>query len=154
MAQKDAAMHGLGDGLMQLTFSHMTAHFDLILRFCLAAATVEKSEGTDAGKREKAEKDRCWRDLRMVAYRICVGADAWRRLCGELKIDPDLLLGRLPGYRAMELAEEAARLYAFTPEEAAAFARKSGGEGAEIPTVEGSAQAMREFIDQRIAWWG
>jgi hypothetical protein len=90
----------------------------------------------------------------MVAYRICVGTDAWKRLCGELKIEPEMVLGRLPGYHAIQLAEEAARPYAFTPEEAAAYLLKSGGEGVELPTVEGSAKEMREFIDQRIAWWG
>jgi hypothetical protein len=28
------------------------------------------------------------------------------------------------------------------------------GDAAARPTVEGSAKEMREFIDQRIRWWG
>jgi hypothetical protein len=144
-----ADYYGLADGLMRVTFSHMIVHFDLIVRFVLAAATVEKLEGTDVGKRKKAEKD-----LRMLGYRICVGADAWKRLCSEVKVEPEMLLGHLPGYGAMRAAEETARMFALTPEEAAACLRKSEGEEAELPTVEGSAKEMRQFIDERRVWWG
>jgi hypothetical protein len=146
--------YGLGDGLMQLSSSHMIAHLDLILEFWLGVSMVVKLDATGAGKKQEAERDHFWSVVRMVAYRICVGADAWRRLCGELKIGPETLLRRLPGYQAMQRTEEAARLYAFTSEEAVAYLRQSGGEGAEPPTVEESGKAMRDFIDQRVAWWG
>jgi hypothetical protein len=144
---------GIADGLMRLSVSHLMVQLDLTVVFCLAADMVDKLDATDSGKKKKAERNRFWTILRLVAFRICVGADAWKRLCGELKIEPEMVLGHLPGYYAIQLVEKAARPYAFTPEEAAAYLRKSGGEGAELPTVEAAAKEMREFIDRRIRWW-
>ncbi len=85
---------------------------------------------------------------------FCVEADAWKRLCGELNIDPEALLRDLPCYDTMRRTEEAARLLAGTPEEAMAQLRRLGIEDAEAPTVEEAAKAMRAFIDQCVAWWG
>ena len=95
-----------------------------------------------------------WASARLAAYRLCVEADAWKRVCGELNIDPEALLRDLPGYDTLRRTEEAARLSAWTPEEATAQLRRLGPADTEAPTVEGAARAMRQFIDQRVAWWG
>lgn len=144
----------LGEGLLHLSHIHMIEHLDLVLKFWLGAYIVKTSDGPGADKKEKAEGDRFWSEVRMTAYRICVEADAWRRLCGELKIDPEALFRDLPGYEAMQATEEAARRSAFTPEEAAAYLRQSRGEGTELPTIEKSAKVMRDFINERAAWGG
>jgi hypothetical protein len=91
--------------------------------------------------------------IRLTAYRIRVEADAWKRLFGELKIDPEVLLRDLPGYDEVRRSEQHARIAACPPEEAAGLLRRYGPEGAAIPTVEEAARAMRDFIDQRVAWW-
>ena len=38
-------------------------------------------------------------------------------------------------------------------DEAAACLRRLGAGDAKVPTIEGSFQAMRAVIDQRVAWW-
>jgi hypothetical protein len=144
--------HSLGDALMHMAVSHMIAQVEPILGFWLAAGMVLKLEASNAGKKEKTKRDQFWQGLRMAAYRICVGADAWRRLCGELHIDPETLHRDLPGYQTMQRTEETARHYAFTSDEAAAYLRQSGGEGAAPPTVEESAKAMWDSVYKRMAW--
>jgi len=49
--------------------------------------------------------------------------------------------------------EQAARLLPLTGDEAAACLRRLGAGDAKVPTIEGSFQAMRAVIDQRVAWW-
>jgi hypothetical protein len=106
----------------------------------------------DEGDEARAERMRAC--ARVAAYAFCVQADAWKRLCGDLKIDPEALLRDLPCYETLRQTEELARAAVCTPEEATAQLRRRGPEDAEAPTVEGTARAMRAFIDQRVAWWG
>jgi hypothetical protein len=94
-----------------------------------------------------------WDRGHMAGYRLCVEADAWKRLHGELHFDPESLLRHLRGREALRLAEETARRFPWTAEEAAAYLRRKAPADAEVPTVAAAVQAMRGFIDQHVAWW-
>ena len=145
--------HGLGDGLLLLSLYHAIGQLELGLMYWQVSAYAAEWEEFIVDAKDKARAERMWAGARLAAYRFCVEADAWRRLCGELRIDPETLLRDLPCYDTLRRTEEAARLLACTPEEATAHLQRLGPTDAEAPTVEGAARAMRDFIDRRVAWW-
>ena len=145
--------YGLGDGLLLLSLFHMIGQLELGLLYWQVSGLAAQWEEFIVDKEDEARAERMRGCTRFVAYRFCVEADAWKRLCGELKIDPEALLRDLPCYGTLRRTEEAARLLAWTPEEATDQLRRLGPADAEAPTIEGAARAMREFIDQRVAWW-
>ena len=65
-----------------------------------------------------------------------------------------LLLKHLPGYETLTRAEEVARLMAFTPEEATAWARQTNGDSAVVPTSDAVVASMREFLERHSGRWG
>jgi hypothetical protein len=146
--------HGLGDGLLLLSLLHMIGQLHLGLLYWRGSELAAEWQEFARGKEDKARGDRLWGLVRMAAYRIVIESDGWRRLCGELKIDPEALLRDMPAYEELRRTEEAARLAAYTAEEAADYLRRSGGREAEPPTAEDAARAMRDVIDRRVAWWG
>jgi hypothetical protein len=124
--------HGLGEGLFLLSLFHMIGQLHRGLSFWLGAGLGGLGDESRAFKfkRYKGEASRIWELARVVAYRMVVEADAWRRLCGELRIGPEVLLKDLPGYEEMQRTEEAARLAACTAEEATP---SCGGPGIKRP---------------------
>jgi hypothetical protein len=90
----------------------------------------------------------------MLANLLVVNAEGWRRFCSEMRVDGDLLLRELPGYQTLARAEEVGRIMAFTPEEAAAWARQTNGGSAEVLTVDTLVASMREFLDRQVERWG
>ena len=145
--------YSVGEGLLLLALFHMIEQLDLGLVFWQAQGLAADWEECAAGKQERARVARLWDGIRMAGYRLCIEADAWRRLCAELKIDAEALLRDLRGYDAVRRTEKAARVSLWTPEEAAAYLRRLGVDDPQPPTVEGASKAMRDFIDQRVAWW-
>jgi hypothetical protein len=146
--------HGLGDGLLLLALFHLIGQLERGLIYWHTSATAVDWEECPARHQDHGRAERLWAVARMTAYRLCVEADAWTQFCSELHIDPEALLRDLPGYDTLRLTQEAARLLLWTAEEAATYLRRLGPPGAQPPTVEGAAKAMRDFIDQRVAWWG
>jgi hypothetical protein len=145
--------HGLGEGLLLLSLFHVIGQLDLGLRFWHLQGVADDGEDVAVGKGEPARAHRLGDLIRLTAYRLCVEADGWRRLCADLNVDPEALLCDLPCQDALRLTEQAARTVRWSPEEAAAYLRRLGPADAEPPTSEGAAQAMRQFIDRRVAWW-
>jgi hypothetical protein len=146
--------HGLGEGLLLLSLFHTIGQLERGLTYWHIAGTVADWEAFPLDKEDKDRAERLWGVARMTAYQLCVEADAWTRLCAELQIDPATLLRDLPCYDTLQRTLEAARLFAGTPEEATAYLRELGRVDAEAPTVEAATRALREFLDQRVAWWG
>ena len=146
--------HGLGDGLLLLSLFHVIGQLELGLLYWRVSALADHWQELVVNEADEARAERIWACTRFVAYRLCVEADAWRRLCGELKIDPEALLRDLPCHDALRRFEELARLMACTAEEATAQLRRLGPADAEAPTVERAVGAMRAFIDSRVKWWG
>jgi hypothetical protein len=146
--------HGLGDGLFLLSLFHMIGQLHFGLLFWQGTGIAALCDEGPVCKKFRHNTERLWNLTRMVAYRIGVQADGWKRLCDELRIGPELLLRDLQGYEEVQRSEEAARRVAFSAEEAAAFLRRSGDKAGEPQTAEQAAKAMRDFINQRAAWWG
>ena len=145
--------HGLADGLFVLTLFHVIGQLDTSVAFWHALAQAIDSETPPARPKDRELADRLWDLARVAGYKVSVQADAWKRLHAELNADSESLLRHLRGHEAVKLAEETARRFPWTAEEAAAYLRRVGPADAEVPTVETAVQAMREFIDQQVAWW-
>jgi len=154
MALRLPDYHGLSEGLSLLSLFHVIEQLNLGLLFWHAQGMATDCEASPASAADRARAERLWDLAHMAGYRLCVEAEAWRRLHAELHIDPDTLLRIQPGYQAMQLTEKAARLLLWTPAEAAAYLRRLGRGDAEPPTVEGAVKQLREFLDWRVAWWG
>jgi hypothetical protein len=141
--------HGLADALSDAALMHQLKVLDLVALFLQASASEEQS--VPLADREQGER---WtRIVRLAAYLITARVDAWRRLCGELGIDPEVLLEDLPGYTTVEGSEQAARALAFTAEEVAAFLREGGDEEVWPVTAETYLAGLREFLDGRERCW-
>jgi hypothetical protein len=78
----------------------------------------------------------------------------WRLFCAEHGFPPELLWAELPGYGTVRRAERTAQAAAFTPEGAAAHAKRRGRADCEPPTAEGVAAGLREALRVRADWWG
>jgi hypothetical protein len=99
-------------------------------------------------------KQRLEASLRLVAGRYCAHVDGWSRFCEGLKIEADSFLKELPAYKTLREGEEAARLVAFTTEEAEAFLRGSGHDDLRLPTGEELGSQWRRDLDHLTALWG
>ena len=146
--------HGLGEGLLFLSLFHTINQLDLAVLFWHAQGLSSEWEQIAVDANDRARSERMWDMIQLLAYRLCVEADAWRLLWGDMHVDPETLLRDLPCYSTIQLAERAARGIVCTPDEAATiFGRIVPGNG-KLPTVEASVQMMRAIIDDRVAWWG
>jgi hypothetical protein len=142
--------HGLADALSDAALMHMLEVLHLVALFLHASASEERS----VPPADREQDERWTRIVRLAAYLITARVDAWRRLCGELGIDPEVLLKDLPGYATVEGSEQAARALAFTAEEVAAFLRGGGGKEVRPVTAETYLAELREFLEGRERWWG
>ena len=86
--------------------------------------------------------------------RLIFMRDGWRRVCAEFQVDPELLLNDVPAYDTVKRSEEAARLVAFSVEEARAWLRKTSTATEEVVTAEAEAAAIWGFVNSREQWWG
>ena len=91
--------------------------------------------------------------VKALAYVLVIKVDGWKRFCSEFNADSDFLMRKLPGFGTVQSAEEAARLMAFTPDEATAWARQRGGETADAPTAEDVAVSLWEFVNSWAKRW-
>jgi hypothetical protein len=145
---------GLGEGLILLNLFHLIGQLDLGVLFWHAQAQAADDEAAPAGHPDRERADRLWDVARMMGYKLCVEADAWRQLHAELHLDPDGLHRNLPAYGTLQLIERAARVVPWTAEQAAAYLKRLGPRDAAVPTAEGALKAMRAVLDQRVQWWG
>jgi len=125
--------YGLWEGLTLLSVAHHTLQLDRVCRLFSATGLLM------AGKIKRDEP------LRMLAFQLVTDADAWRLFSAELHLDPDAILRHLPGCDLVRDLEEAARRFAFSPEEALAYMR-SQDENAEAAAGKTPA-APREHMD-------
>jgi hypothetical protein len=146
--------HGLGEGLLFLSLFHTMEQLDLGLLFWHAQGMATEYEEFPVDQGDKARADRLWDATRLLAYKLCIQADAWKCFFAELQIDPETLLRDLPCYSTLQLTERAARAMVCTAEEAVELLRRVIPGDGELPTVERAVKVMRAIIDQRVAWWG
>jgi hypothetical protein len=145
--------YGLAEGLRSLAVLHVARMLDLAARYWHASGLLAQ-EADFRGRAGKAERARRLGAARMLAHLLVVNAEAWRHFCSEMQLDGDLLLKHLLGHETLTRAEEVARLMAFTPEEATAWARQTNGESAVVPTSDAVVASMREFLERHSGRWG
>ena len=148
--------HALGEALELLSLFHLAQLLDLATRHWHASGVLGQDGwmSEDQDEETEAREGRLVSSVRLLAYLFTVHADAWRGLCSELKIDADVLVSDLPGYDTVRLTERAARVLAFTADEATAWLRRDGDDTAQVVTVDAAVASLREFLDDRVAWWG
>jgi hypothetical protein len=145
--------YGLAEGLRSLALLHVAAMLDLAARYWHASGLLAQ-EGDFRRRAGQAERVGRLGAARMLAYLLVVNADGWRRFCSEMRVDGDLLLTSLPGYETLTRAEQVGRVMAFTPEEAAAWARQAEGDSAGALTGDVVVASMREFLERQVDRWG
>ena len=134
--------HGLSEGLTLLVMFQVMTLLELAVSYWQLSGMLAQGELV-------ADDD----GVRLAAYLIVANVDAWNRLAGELKIDPETLLRDMgPTYEMLKRTEAAARAIAFTLTEAEAHMQKVTGEPA-IVTAESIAGGMRLFLEARIKFW-
>ena len=113
-------------------------------------------------KRNRRRRRRLRNGLRMLAYCCVTCAEGWKLLCVWLHMDPEAILGDMPGQETVLRIVAEAHLAAFGAEEAAAYmrarkeaapAREAGtperGRSYHVDTAEDVARAMRESLEVR-----
>ncbi len=145
--------YGLCDSIRQLSLFHMTEKLDHALVFSTQLGLWLKYE-TSTEFEDRIMTERLRRRAHLTGYKLCVEADAWKLVCAEMHIEPDVLLKRLCGFETVRKFEEIARsLPLWTPEETATYLKNMGEDESKMPTVEKAAQSMRDFIQHRVEWW-
>jgi hypothetical protein len=145
--------HGLNDGLVFLTFFHVIGQLERGLLYWQLTGTAADWEEFTVGPKDQERIERLWKIARLVAYRLGVEADGWTRFCEDLHIDGEALLRDLPCYDTLQRTQQAARALAWTADEAADCLRRLCPGDAALPTAEGVARALRQFLDESVAWW-
>jgi hypothetical protein len=155
MALRLPDYHGLGEGLFLASLFHLIGVLDVAALFWLTQGRLAEWQ---AWADEKEDEDdwlnRMDAKVRMLAYVLTAKRDGWRRFCAELPVDPELLLNDVPAYDTVKRSEEAARLLAFSVDEARAWLRKTSTATAEVVTAESEAAAIGGFVNSREKWWG
>jgi hypothetical protein len=144
--------HGLAEGLFISVVFHVMAQLERMAIFWNGEGLVE-SWHTFGSKEQTAKAEQLADLVRMMGRTITVEAEGWKRFCTELHVDPETLLRDLPVYDTLKRGEEAARIVAFSDEEAGAFLRKELGEDTIPRNVEDSAKEMRTFLDKWHERW-
>jgi hypothetical protein len=154
---------GLYLGLLQLGTLHLLEqlHWGAV---CWQSALVRAEADRDPGGRSGGVP--AFAASRMIAYRCLVHAEGWRLFCGELGIDPDVLLRDLPGFDEVRRLHEQAREVAYTEAEARTFLRRAyrrrdsagaasaePGQSPEPETAAGVAASMRRFLRDTADDW-
>jgi hypothetical protein len=151
MALRLPDYHGLGEELFLASLFHLIGVLDVTALFWLTQGRLAEWQAwTD----EDELLNRMDAKVRMLAYVLTVKLDGWRRFCAEFQIDPDLLLHDLSGYETTKRSEEAARLLAFSVDEARAWLRRTSTATAEVMTAESESAAIGGFVKSREKWWG
>jgi hypothetical protein len=151
---------GLLEALIELAHFYLLGQLDLAVLFGEAMMLREQPL---PGPRPKPLEPL----LRMLAYRMMIGADGWQQLSSELMIDPEVLVRELPGYARVCRVTAQARELAFSAAEARAYLHETGkrrrgdGEGPpgasaqwRLSTAADAAQELRAHLQRRLALWG
>lgn len=145
--------HGLADAVQLVSLWHAATLLDLAATFWRVSEHRTEAD-FDRSPEGKARRRRVNDVVRVIAYVLVVNLDAWKELCAELKIDPDVFLRLCPGFETIGQADTEARQAAFSAEEVRAWVRKTRGDGgAEIRTTETVLRDLREALDAHAQMW-
>jgi hypothetical protein len=140
------------EGIGFVSLLYMVRQLDLACLYWQTAGVLESysADGVDAHSRRPC--DRLYRVMRGLGYVLRTHAEAWRRLCEELAIDPDALTRGLWGRDALARALDAAESDACTADEMrrSVQARDPAGE---VVTVESSLAGLRQVLDWCVGRW-
>jgi hypothetical protein len=152
MALRLPDYHGLGEGLLLASLFHLIGVLDVTALFWLTQGRLAEWTAL-SDKDEDDSLNRLDAKVRMWAYVLTAKRDGWRRFCAEVPVDPELLLQDMCGYETVKRSEEAARLLAFSVDEAREWLRGTSTATAEVVTAESDAAAIWGFVNSREKWW-
>lgn len=147
--------HGRAEGMQLVSLLHMLELLDAAALYLQASGMLAEWAAFAALTKEEedAPTKRLRATVKTFAYLFMVKVEGWKRFFSEFNVDPDLLMKDLPGFATVQSTEEAARLTAFTPDEATAWARQRGGETAGVPTAEDVAVSLSAFVNEWAKRW-
>jgi hypothetical protein len=145
--------YALAEGMLLAGLFHMINQLDRIALYWQAQGIADRYWELATSEEEQAKAERVSGSISLLAYRITVEAEAWKRFCADLQLDPEAQLRGLPSYDTLKRGEEGAALVACDPEQAEALFRRAGRQDCALPSVEDAAKAMRAFLDCRVARW-
>jgi hypothetical protein len=137
--------YGWAEGLHQASMFHLLELLDAAALYWQVGGILAEWAALTEGEEDTPTK-RLRATVKAFAYLLTIKIDGWKRFCSEFNVDSDMLIKNLPGFATVQRTEEAARLTAFTPDEANAWVRQLGGETAEVPTAEDVAVSLSEFV--------
>lgn len=159
---------GLAEGFKDLAQLYLIQQLDLAAFYweCMAVLESAPPSNTRASRHTQQREKRLGKEMKMLAYRYIIRADGWKLLCAELRVASDFLVAGMPGYQAVQHMEQVARPLAFTAEQAIAYLRRmsdidqpaqegttAGQRVYRISTADDVAQAMKEFLSERLDAW-
>ena len=118
---KVADCYGLIQGLEWLASYYLLNQLDLVVHYQTAMIGSTEERPSLGAKKMKTDADRLWKIAQWYAYWFLVTADAWKRVCAEMMIDPEIPLRDNPGYENVKRLESVLRQSAFSAEEAADY---------------------------------
>jgi hypothetical protein len=145
--------HGLAEALLLASMLHLLRLLDLAALYWQMGGLLEQWEAFADEDDDHPPPRRLRATVGMFAYVFTAKLDGWRRFCAGRQLDPEALMNDLPGYDTVKRTEEAARIMACTPEEAAAWLRERGDEAAQAPTAESVAASLVAWVENWEATW-
>lgn len=143
--------HGLSQAVLLAALFHSLDLLELAALFWRLGGHLAERDRLDGD--EATDRDSLERAWRSVAYLFAAKLDGWRSFCSERGIDPDDLLGCLPGSGTILNVEAAARA-AGPAEEAAARLRHDDRCEAGLVTAESIAASLVAFVNRQLGTWG
>jgi hypothetical protein len=143
---------GQAEGLELAALLQQIELLDVAAAYWWVGGMLAEHEAWTDGEEDEPSK-RLRAVVRMFAYIFTTKLDGWRQFCAESKIDAEQLMNGLPGYDTVVRTEEAARMMAFTVEEAIIWMKERDNEAVEVLTVDSVVASLWSFISSRANLW-
>jgi hypothetical protein len=142
--------HGLAEGLeLAALFQQLELLDAAALYWQLGGLEAEQ----EAFEGENELPKRLGAVVKMFAYIFVTRLDGWRQFCTEARINAEQLVNCVPGHDTVVRTEEAARMMAFTVEEAIIWMKERDHEAVEVLTVESVVASLWSFVSSRANLW-
>lgn len=153
-----SACWALAEGLDDLVAWYVITQLEIAVDYAALAGRLRcYSFGNQSPKRAYL-RGQLREALGILAYQAVLGADAWERVCSDLRVDADAVFGEVVGYRRVKRFIRRARKRAPGLKQALRDLRslrrtvRSSAEPA-LPTTPEVEAGMREIIEAAISRW-
>jgi hypothetical protein len=143
--------HGRAHALLELLNTHRMESLEVTALYFNAMGAAAAMD--DKKIRRSATATRCFDSAMLFGYLFQARTAGWRLFCNRLALDTKVLEALMPGESVLETAAELTGQFAFTEEQALAYARRKEPDAARVPTAETIADEYQELYKARVAYW-